>query len=158
VSVVPLVFTVVVEFGAMAYAGFPLDMATLMLGSIAVGIGIDYAIHFISRYKAELRESDDRLRAYEHTMRTAGKGIAINALALVFGFAVLLFSQFQGNVNFGRLVILTMVVSSVSAMTVIPAWFVTRQPAFLKKRSLMPVETDGGGSQAAQGVTAANVE
>ncbi len=158
VSVVPLVFTVVVEFGVMAYAGFALDMATLMLGSIAVGIGIDYAIHFISRYKAELRASDDRLRAYERTMRTAGKGIFINALALIFGFAVLLFSEFQGNVNFGRLVILTMAVSSISALTVIPAWFVTRQPAFLKKRSLMPVETDGGEARAAQGVTAANVE
>lgn len=134
-GLIPLVFTIVVEFGAMSYAGIPLDMATLMLGSIAVGIGIDYVIHFLSRFRLESQQGAEPRAAFERTMRSAGKGILYNALALVLGFAVMLFSTFQGLVNFGLLIVLTMVVASVSSFTVVPAILVLRRPAFLRSSS-----------------------
>jgi len=131
-SVIPMVFTVVISFGAMVLAGIPLDIATVMLGSIAIGIGIDYSIHFISRYKQEFGQNLAFAAAYENTMRTAGKGIFFNAIALVLSFGVLLLSSFQGNINFGRLVVLTMLISSISAMTVIPTLLASKTMRFLQ--------------------------
>ena len=134
-GLIPLVFTIVIEFGAMAYAGIPLDMATLMLGSIAVGIGIDYVIHFLSRFRLESQAGYEPTEAFERTMRSAGKGITYNALALVLGFAVLTVSTFQGLVNFGLLIVLTMAVASLSAFTVVPSILVLRKPSFLTSAS-----------------------
>lgn len=131
ISVIPLLFTIVIAFGAMTFADVALDMATLMLGSIAIGIGVDYSIHFVSRYQREISAGKTWKQAYDVTMRTSGKGIFYNAAALLLSFAVLMASSFQGNVNFGRMVVLTMVVSSVSAMTVIPTLFLLIKPRFM---------------------------
>lgn len=135
-SVIPLVFTLAIAFGSMALFRVPLDMATLMLGSVAIGIGIDYSIHFITRFRLEARHSCLK-HAYARTMRTTGKGIFFNAASLMLSFAVLLASNFQGNVNFGRLVALTMLVSAVSALVVIPTLFFLRRPAFLDREHVM---------------------
>jgi len=131
-SLVPLLLTIIVEFGVMAYAGLPLDMGTIMLGSIAIGIGIDYAIHFLSRLRLEIQGGLGPTAAYERTLRTSGKGIVFNALALMFGFSVLLASSFKGLVNFGFLIVLTMLIASTSSLTVVPAITLKRLPQFLK--------------------------
>lgn len=135
ISLIPLVMTVIVNFGVMGFSDTPLDMATLMISSIAIGIGIDYAIHFISRFREEYRSSHDSKQALSETLQTTGRGIAYNALALALGFGVLLFSTFKGTVNFGLLISMTMLVSSASAFTVIPAIMMTWEPKFLTKRA-----------------------
>ncbi len=132
---VPLVLTILIEFGVMAYAGLPLDMATIMLGSIAIGIGIDYSIHFLHRFRLETRTGHSATEAFDRSMRSVGRGIAYNALALMFGFAVLLASSFHGLVTFGLLLVLTMIVSSVSSFSVIPAFLLLRRPGFLHRPS-----------------------
>jgi hypothetical protein len=155
-SLLPLLLTIVVEFGVMAYAGLPLDMGTIMLGSIAIGIGIDYVIHFLSRFRLEIQEGQGPMAAYERTLRTAGKGIVYNALALMLGFAVLLVSSFKGLVNFGFLIMLTMLIASVSSLTVVPAITLKRLPGFLKGAipisevetvTANPTRSQGGGSR-----------
>lgn len=135
ISLIPLVLTIMINFGLMGFSNTPLDMATLMVSSIAIGIGIDYAIHFLSRFLREYQERPDPRRALEKTIQTAGRGIAYNALALALGFAVLLFSTFKGTANFGLLIALTMVISATSAFTVIPAILVTWEPKFLRERA-----------------------
>ncbi|MFQ6040678.1 MAG: MMPL family transporter, partial [Candidatus Poribacteria bacterium] len=54
ISVTPIALTILVNFGVMSYLGIPLDTATMMIASIAIGIGIDYTIHFTSRFRLEL--------------------------------------------------------------------------------------------------------
>lgn len=135
ISLIPLVMTVVVNFGVMGFSNTPLDMATLMISSIAIGIGIDYAIHFISRFREEYRQGQDTEQALSSTIHTTGRGITYNAVALTLGFAVLLFSTFKGTANFGLLISMTMVVSAVSAFTIIPAILLTLEPKFLTKRA-----------------------
>lgn len=130
--IVPLVLTIFTEFGFMAYMELPLDMSTMMIGSIAIGIGIDYAIHFVERYRTEF--AGDARRALERTLTHTGAGIAYNALALTLGFAVLLISTFKGLNRFGSLVALTMLVSALSAFTVIPAILLLWKPRFLTQR------------------------
>ena len=117
----PLILTVVVNFGLMGYLNIPLDVATAMIASVAIGIGVDYSIHFISRYRREVKENKDKKEALINTTQTAGKGIFINAITLIFGFGILLFSSFYGISIFGYLVSLTMLVSCVSSLTIIPA-------------------------------------
>lgn len=131
ISLIPLALTVVINFGVMGFSHTPLDLATLMVSSIAIGIGIDYAIHFMERFRREYRVDKNARRALEATIQTTGRGIAYNALALALGFAVLLFSTFKGTANFGLLIAMTMVISATSAFTTIPAILVTWKPKFL---------------------------
>ena len=135
ISLIPIAFTVAINFGVMAYSGTPLDMSTLMVSSIAIGIGIDYAIHFISRFRREMQSGETAESALQKTIQTTGRGIAYNALALALGFAVLLFSSFKGTSNFGLLIAMTMVISALSAFTIIPAILVTWKPGFLTRPS-----------------------
>ena len=120
VSLVPLLFTVLFNFGVMAYAGKSLDIATLMISSITIGIGIDYGIHFIERYREERANGVARELSLETAARTTGTGIVFNALALALGFGVMLVSEFHGLQNFGLLIAMTMVVSALSSFVVIP--------------------------------------
>jgi len=131
ISLIPLVLTVLTTFGIMGLTGIPLDMSTLMISSIAIGIGIDYAIHFIERFRREYRKDRDERRALEETVHTAGRGIALNAIALALGFAVLLFSSFKGTSSFGLMIAMTMVISALAAFTTIPAILVLWKPKFL---------------------------
>lgn len=121
VSMIPLLFTVLFNFGLMAFAGKRLDIATLMISSITVGIGIDYGIHFIERYREELAGELSQTEALVRAAETTGTGIVYNALALALGFGIMMLSAFQGLQNFGLLIAVTMVVSSMSAFAVIPA-------------------------------------
>jgi predicted RND superfamily exporter protein len=121
ISLLPLLFTVVITFGVMAYAGMPLDIATLMISSITIGIGIDYGIHYIERAREEMAMTDDRASALIRAARTAGRGIFYNALSLALGFVILLISTFQAMRHFGLLTTMTMLISAGAALVVIPA-------------------------------------
>jgi len=133
VAVIPLVFAILINFGTMGFAGMTLNIATAMISSITIGIGIDYAIHFISRYRAEARSSTDPNVLVSATTGTSGQAILFNAVSVFAGFMVLLFSSFSAFKSFGGLVSLAMAVSSLSAMTVIPALFAFREPGFLRR-------------------------
>ena len=126
VSMLPLLFTVLFNFGVMAFAGKSLDIATLMISSITIGIGIDYGIHYIERFREELGSRRSRIDALVYAGSTTGTGILYNALALALGFGVMLLSAFQGLQNFGWLIAMTMVVSAVSSFIVIPAIMVDK--------------------------------
>ena len=124
VCIIPLLFTVLANFGVMGYAGFPLDIATLMVASMAIGVGIDYAIHFTDRYRQEIRQGHSSHDALEETMRTEGKAITYNAAAVGLGFAVFLGSSFRALANVGLLVSLTMFISAIASFTIVPGLLV----------------------------------
>jgi predicted RND superfamily exporter protein len=134
-SIVPLTASLVINFGVMAIFGIPIDISTATIASIGIGIGIDYTLHFLERLKLTLcgMELGD---AIEETMRTTGKGIFVNALAVAGGFAALLFSQLRGNVFMGLLMALIMLTSSIFAVTLLPALLVLVRPAFIGKKAL----------------------
>lgn len=133
IALIPLVLTVSISMGIMAYTGMPLDMMTLMVSSIAIGIGVDYSIHFISRFRREYRADRDAHWAVQATVRTTGRGITYNALTVALGFFILVFASFKGVRLFGLQIALTMVISAVSAISIIPAILVQWQPKFLRR-------------------------
>ncbi|HBG01239.1 MAG TPA: hypothetical protein DDW87_06675, partial [Firmicutes bacterium] len=120
ISLLPLLFTVLINFGIMGIAGLPLDAITSIIASLAIGIGVDYAVHYISRYRLELADGHDVVTSLRRAGSTAGRGIIFNALALIIGFLVLVFSHFRAIAVFGYLISTTMIVSCLAALLVIP--------------------------------------
>jgi predicted RND superfamily exporter protein len=133
IAAIPLVLTVTFSMGIMAYTGQPLDIMTLMVSIVAVGIGVDYSIHFISRFRVEYRRGQDAHQALQATIQTTGRGIAYNALTVALGFFILIFASFKGIRTFGWQIALTMAVSALSAISIIPAILVQWQPKFLSR-------------------------
>ena len=80
IGLIPIIFTLSVIFGFMGYSKIPLDIATVLVGSISIGIGIDYSIHFINRFQQEIKFSADSSDALVQTLQTTGRGIIINVL------------------------------------------------------------------------------
>ncbi|MBW2703039.1 MAG: RND family transporter [Deltaproteobacteria bacterium] len=121
VAIVPIVFTVLLNFGLMGYLGIPLDITTVMIASVAVGIGVDYAIHFLSRVRLERIKGGEIEGSIRTTLETTGIAISTNAVSVSMGFIALLFGSLVPMQNFGWMTALTMVVSALSAMILIPA-------------------------------------
>ncbi len=119
IGAIPIAITAVLNFGVMGILGIPLSSSTALISSIAVGIGIDYAIHIIERYKEYITEHNDRRKAAILTMHHSGRAIMFNALVVAAGFAVLLFSVFPPNRQVGGLVALNMAVSFLGTATVL---------------------------------------
>jgi len=149
-SLTPLVLSVVGNFGTMALTGANLDIATVMIASIIIGIGVDYSVHFISRYRREKSRGATHEAALFASYNTTGRAIIYNALTLTFGFLVLTLSHFGALQTLGWLVALTMVVSSLGTLLIVPAAlglshpkFLTRQVATMRKSSLGLIRKTG---------------
>ena len=116
---IPIVITAIVNFGVMGLLGIPLSISTALISSIAVGIGIDYAIHFIDRFIKHSAEGDDADTASEKTMSSSGRAILFNAAVVSAGFAVLLVSVFPPNRQVGGLTALNMILSLYGTVTIL---------------------------------------
>ncbi|URA09812.1 efflux RND transporter permease subunit [Thermospira aquatica] len=119
-SLLPIIFTILVNFAIMGAFRIPMDFITVTIAAIAVGAGIDYTIHFLSRYLHEIRQGKNYEEAFYDTFRTTGKGIIFNSLSVGLGFAVLMFSSIVPLRSFGLLMAVTMLVSASSALTLLP--------------------------------------
>ena len=133
IAMVPLVLSVVGNFGTMAITGANLDMATVMIASMVIGIGVDYSVHFISRYRRERVQGTPHREALFATYNTAGRAIVYNALTLTFGFLVLTISNFGAFQTLGWLVALTMVSSALGALLIVPVILGIANPKFLTR-------------------------
>jgi predicted RND superfamily exporter protein len=116
---VPIVITSAVNFGMMGLTGIALSTTTALISSIAIGIGIDYAIHFIERYKEYAASEGEKGLASRLTMHHTGRAILFNAVVVIAGFLVLLFSVFPPNRELGSLVALNMFVSFLGTVTIL---------------------------------------
>lgn len=120
-SLIPIICAVLINFGVMGWFNIPLNIGTVAISAIAVGIGIDYAVHFISRFKGETAAGNSVLSALATTFHTTGKAIVYNAVAVSCGFLVLLASSIKWYHFMGELMSLVMLISAMGALTVLPA-------------------------------------
>ena len=127
----PLAVAVLVNFGVMGFARIPLDVMTAPIAAMAVGIGSDYAVYFLFRFREELAGSRTRGLALAATMQTSGKAIVYVSSAIAGGYLILCVSGFVFHLELGVLVALAMVVSSLAAITLLPALLLVTEPAFL---------------------------
>ncbi|BBO71559.1 hypothetical protein DSCA_54890 [Desulfosarcina alkanivorans] len=120
-SILPLSVAIVINFGVMGLLDIPLDAATAISACVAIGIGIDYGLHYLNRYRLFREEGQRHEEAVVHTAETTGGSICINASAVAAGFSVLMLSAFVPLVNLGFLIALTMLTSSAASLTLLPA-------------------------------------
>ena len=132
---IPLSLSVVLLFGLMGYGGIELNIPTAMLSSIMVGVGIDYTIHFLWRYREERERGHDYVEAVYETLTTTGRGIVFNALSVVIGFVVLMLSTFLPVNFFGFLVTVSIFTCLVGALVLLPALCIIIKPKFLEPKN-----------------------
>lgn len=105
-AILPTALSTLWIFGLMGWLGIPLGVATSMFCAITIGIGDDYAIHFVDRYRNALAEGRDRPAL--HAIQEAGPAIVNDTLAIALGFGLLAASQVPANAQLGILVALTL--------------------------------------------------
>ena len=119
-ATIPIIATMLILFGFMGYAGISLNIATVLVASVALGMGIDYSIHVISHYDHAIKNGGDIHKIIEDTLLISGRAILINVISVAAGFLVLLFSELVPLQNFGLLVALSMIVSGLGALVLLP--------------------------------------
>jgi predicted RND superfamily exporter protein len=119
----------------MGLLGIELNLTTALLSSIMIGVGIDYTIHFVWRFKKERKLGVTHQQAAMNTLTTTGRGIVFNALSVMIGFSALLFSSFVPVKFFGFLVVVSVFACLVGALLVVPAICVLFKPKFLEQKN-----------------------
>ena len=133
VGISPLTICILINFAVMGFGGIKLNIGTSMVAAVAVGIGIDYTIHFMEAYKREYSSAGGKGDFLLKAFASSGKAIIINAISVGAGFAVLLFSQFIMLKDLGLLIALTMLSSALVSLTVIPALLSAINPKFIRR-------------------------
>ena len=136
VSALPLVLSMMILFGLMGFLKIELNVATALLSSIMIGVGIDYTIHFLWRYKEERQNGLSYTEAAHQTLLTTGRGIIFNAFSVIIGFVVLLMSSFVPVRFFGFLVVVSIFACLVGALVFIPALCIQLKPTFLEPKNV----------------------
>jgi len=134
ISTIPLVLAIFSLFGLMGFFNIELNIATALLTSVMIGVGIDYTIHFLWRYREEKR-TRDTLEAVKVTLTTTGRGIIFNALSVVIGFVALMISDFLPVKFFGFLVVVSIGACLLGALLFLPALCIIFKPKFLETKS-----------------------
>jgi uncharacterized protein len=130
---IPLAVSLILMFGVMGFTGVTLDIATALISSIVVGVGVDYTIHFLWRYRIEMKKHKDPVTAVEHTLLTTGRGIIFNAVSVMVGFVILLLSSFVPIRFFGALIVLSIGACLMGSLILLPSICIVFRPKFLEK-------------------------
>ena len=132
ITTIPLAGSILVLFGLMGFLKIPLDIATALLSSVMIGVGVDYTIHFIWRYREEIHRGQDKEGAIRITLTTTGRGIVFNALSVIIGFSVLLISAFAPIKFFGFLIVISIFACLIGALVLVPSLILVWKPKFLE--------------------------
>ena len=133
IGIIPLMISVALNFGFMGIVGIKLNIGTAMVASFAIGIGIDYTIHYLAAYHHEYTKRRDDRNFLIHTFYGSGKAILFNAVSVGAGFAVLMLSKFNMLSELGLLIALVMGTSSFASLTVLPTILSIVKPRFITK-------------------------
>lgn len=116
-------------FGFMGWFNIPLDMMTITIAAISIGIGVDSTIHYIHRFEYELKATQGNyLQAIERSHRSIGYGMYYTSLAIMMGFLILVVSNFIPTIYFGLLTVLVMFISLLAALLLLPRLLILFKP------------------------------
>lgn len=118
-AVVPNILSTLAVLGVMGWLAIPLDLMTITIAAIAMGIAVDDTIHYIHRYLEE-RQSHEYDEAVERTHKSVGVAIFYTSLLVIAGFSMLAFSDFMPSVLFGLLTALSMLIALLGVLGLLP--------------------------------------
>ena len=119
-SMLPNVLPVLLTVGLMGGAGISLNFATVMITSIAIGVAVDNTIHFLIRYKREMRYLPDVEEAIENTIMHSGRALMFTSTVMASGCGLFVLSDFTPNQHFGFLMAFTMLTALIMDLVVLP--------------------------------------
>jgi len=128
IGTLPNIFTALFILGLMGVFGIPLDIMTITIAAITIGIGVDYAIHYIHRYKKEFAQNGDNFKAIHKSQTTVGKALYFTSITITLGFIILVLSNFVPSIYFGMLTSIAMLVALFATFSIIPLLLSTMQP------------------------------
>ena len=120
IAVGPIVLVLIWVLGTMALLGIPYTLITSIITALSIGIGVDYTIHVIHRYREEFSRVRNPEKAAIRTLATTGSALLGSALTTAFGFGVLVFSPLEGTQQFGITAAITIAYSLIVAILVVP--------------------------------------
>lgn len=124
IGLIPNILAAMVILAFMGFVGIPLDMMTITIAAIIVGIGVDDAIHYLYRFREEFKKTNDANQSVKNTHETIGSALYFTSITVVIGFSVLAFSNFIPTVYFGILTALAMVLALLANLTILPSLLV----------------------------------
>ncbi|MEQ8427023.1 MAG: MMPL family transporter [Gammaproteobacteria bacterium] len=128
IAIVPNLFSAVIILGLMGILGIPLDMMTITIAAITIGISVDNTIHYIHRLQREYPKDHDYLATIQRCHGSIGKAMYYTSLAIMFGFAILALSNFIPTIYFGLLTGFAMFVALVGDLLLLPAIILLTRP------------------------------
>ena len=120
IGLIPNIFVASSVMGLLGLLKIPLDIMTITVAAISVGMAVDNTIHYIYRYKKELKKTDSVEKALENAHTTTGRAIFYTATTIAAGFCILSLSNFFPTVLFGLFTSLAMVLAFITSLTVLP--------------------------------------
>ena len=114
--------------GTIGLLGIPLDVMTVTVAAVSVGMGVDNTIHYIFRFKKEYSATNNYLTASKNTHTTVGKALLYTSLTIIFGFLSLTISNFNPTVYFGLFTALAMIMAIISSLVLLPALLIKLKP------------------------------
>lgn len=121
ISAVPMIGSSIMTFGLMGFLGIRLEIGTAVITAIGIGIGIDFAIHYLMRFRQEIALGASETEAADITMQTSGRAIIYDVFSNLLGFMVFIFSGFLPIQNFGWLISFTMITVALGTLVLFPA-------------------------------------
>lgn len=128
ISLLPNLLAASVVLGGMGLAGVPLDMMTITIAAITVGVGVDHAIHYLYRFRNELAECGDYVQAMHRSHASIGRAMYYTAVTIIVGFSILALSEFIPSIYFGLLTALAMFAAIVGSLTLLPKLVLISRP------------------------------
>ena len=128
IGVVPNFIAAFFILGIIGLLGIPLDMMTITIAAITIGIAVDNSIHYIYRFKEEFSKIKDYNKTLKKCHSTVGVAILNTSITIVFGFSILVLSKFIPTIYFGLFTGIAMLLAMISVLTLLPALILTVKP------------------------------
>ncbi len=128
IGVVPTVVAAGMILGLMGWLGIMLDIMTITIAAITIGIGVDNAIHYIHRFRVELEVDGDYWGAVKRCHASVGRAIYYTSITVTLGFSIMALSSFIPSIYFGLLTGFAMVVALIGNLTLLPLLLVKLKP------------------------------
>ena len=128
IAILPNFLAAGIVLGGMGLSGIPLDMMTITIAAITVGIGVDHAIHYITRFSREFAIDGNYLASMHRAHASIGLALFYTAITIIVGFSILALSNFIPSIYFGLLTGLAMTAALLGSMTLLPKLILITKP------------------------------
>ena len=128
IAIVPNFLAAGIVLGGMGISGIPLDMMTITIAAITVGIGVDHAIHYITRFRREFSLDGNYIGSMHRAHASIGQALFYTAMTIIIGFSILALSNFIPSIYFGLLTGLAMTAALLGSMTLLPKLILMTKP------------------------------